>query len=233
MSSLTNRDLSFVLSRVPKDVRKLMEKGAMLGGGFIRATIAGEKPNDIDLFGESQEKLESWAKDLALSRKARLHTTDNAYTVLAPPRHPVQFIHRWTFPQAVEMVHSFDFTIAQVGIWFDSQTKKFHSYCHSDFYPDLAGRRLVYTAPERNEDPGGSLLRVRKFLRAGYHIDAVSLGRVIARLAMGVDEVNEAMKDRGESHLALVLGGLLREVDPLTVVDGVDLIDEHEVDNAH
>lgn len=230
MSTLTNYDLSFVLSRVPKDVRDLMKQGAMLGGGFVRATLTGEKPNDIDLFGESQTRLESWAKDLTLSRRARLHTTDNAYTVLAPPRHPVQFIHRWTFPQAVDMVHSFDFTIAQVGIWFNSHTEKFQSYCHSDFYSDLASRRLVYTAPERNEDAGGSLLRVRKFLRAGYRIDAVSLGRVIARLVMGVDEVNEAMKNRGENHLAMVLGGLLREVDPLTVVDGVDLVDEHEVD---
>jgi hypothetical protein len=225
--TLTPLHLNFVLSRLPKDVIGLMKSGAVLGGGFIRATIAGEKVNDIDLFGHTQEVLEGWAKDLALSRKGRLHATDNAYTVLAPPRHPVQFIHRWLFATPHDCLASFDFTIASAVIWWDIATEKWVSACHKDFYPDLASKRLVYLAPMRNEDAGGSILRARKFLRNGYFIDAASLGRVTARLAMGVDEISSVVKN--EEWLAMVLAGLLREVDPLTIVDGMELVDEHQV----
>jgi hypothetical protein len=33
----------------------------------------------------------------------------------------------------------------------------------------------------------------------------------------------------GEQWTARIITGLLREVDPLTVVDGLDVVDEHEV----
>ena len=42
--------------------------------------------------------------------------------------------------------------------------------CNIRFYPDLAARRLVYTSPLRNEDAGGSILRVLKFYQRGYRI---------------------------------------------------------------
>jgi len=138
---------------------------------------------------------------------------------------PVQFITRWLYTDPIQLLGEFDFTVAQAVVWH--RDGKWHSLVGDDFYADLAARRLVYTSPHRAEDAGGSILRVRKFLTAGYTIQAGSLAGVIARLCQGVDQIRNLGID--EDYLKRLLTALLREVDPLTVVDGIDLVDEHEV----
>ena len=83
------------------------------------------------------------------------------------------------------------------------------------FYADLAAKRLIYRSPLRNEDAGGSLLRVLKFYQRGYRIPLNSLGAVIARLVNAVDEEKiGAFAGNHEQKLAKVLTALLHEVDP-------------------
>lgn len=233
MSALSGTDLNFVLRRVPHDVRDLMKlRGIFLAGGFIRATVAGEKVSDIDLFGSSIESLKLDAMQFAIARQGRMHTTDNALTVLTPARRlPVQFITKWLYApgEQEKLLAEFDFTIAQAVIWWDKNG--WHSAIGESFYRDLAARRLVYTFPQRAEAAGGSLLRARKFLMRGYNIQAEALAGVISRLVSGVKE-DEAfgglIAELGrEKAMAQVMSGLLREVDPLIVIDGVDIADEH------
>jgi len=234
MNELTKSDLNFVLSRCPKDIVKMIRLNPgklFLAGGFIRATIAGEKCSDVDLFGSDKEFLKSKAKDLAYDRKGRFFSTDNATTILAPPRYPVQFITRWLFSDAVSLINSFDFTVCQAAIWSEKVAEDkiiFRSAISNLFYPDLAARRLVYTHPVRDEDVGGSMLRVIKYVKRGYSIQAPSLAGVVARLMSKViiNRIPDSDKERGA---AMVITGLLREVDPLTVVDGTEFVDEHEV----
>lgn len=233
---LLDEDLRNVLSRIPKDVRSISkERGLLIGGGFIRSTIAGEKPNDIDMFGASKDVLELSAKDLHASRNtSKLHKTDNAFTVFCPPRLPVQFIHRWLYHNTEEGAHKllceFDFTIAQAVIWYENVA--WTSMISERFYCDLASKRLNYTSPRRTEDAGGSILRVRKFLARGYNIQVRSLGAIIARVGMAVrwNEIFDKHSDPydREDAVANVIAGLLREVDPLAVVDGIDPINNHE-----
>jgi len=241
---LTKSDLNFILSRCPRDIIKLLRqnpKELYIAGGFIRATIAGEKISDIDLFGKSAERLLTIAKDLTLARKGRFFTTENAITVLRHPRHPVQFITRWLFAEPKALIKSFDFTICQAVIWAEEikvstintnpgettpETKTiFKSMISESFYPDLAAKRLVYTSPVREEAAGGSMMRVIKFIKKGYNIQAPSIAGVIARIAAKLDFKREPK----EQWIKVVITGLLREVDPMIVVDGVDFLDEHEV----
>lgn len=222
---LTQGDLNFVVRRIPKDIRELMQRqGLFLGGGFIRETIAGGEVKDVDLFGPTAEKLDASAAYLAESRGGKCHKTQNAFTVIAHPRMPVQFISRWLFDNPEDLLASFDFTVCQAVVFFDPATKRWDSRIGEGFYPDLAARRLVYTSPMREEEAGGSMLRVRKFLQRGYNIQAASLGAVIARVAAKV------RWDEGvdEQTAGFVIAGLLNEVDPLLVVDGLDPIDEHQ-----
>jgi hypothetical protein len=230
-TTLTKADLHFVVSRIPKDIRELMmAQPIYLAGGFIRALIAREEPNDIDLFGATQELLENVANKLAVERSGRVYMTKNAITVLAPPRLAAQFITRWLFADAAKLMQSFDFTIAQAVVWFDPSTVDLDAIAHwksvisPSFYSDLAARRLNYTSPERNEDAGGSLLRMRKFLSRGYQIQAGSLAAVIARLVSRVDPT--CCDIRNEGYVKTILHGLLREVDPLTVIDGLEPLEE-------
>ena len=226
MNQLTNIDLRRAVAHLPKDVMGMLKKEPLfVAGGYIRSTILSERPNDIDVFGPDKDKLDRVALELAHSRKGRKHNTDNAFTVLSPGRTPVQFIHRWLYSDVERLMQEFDFTIARACIWW--RDDKWYSCVDERFYSDLAAKRLVYCSPDREEDAGGSLLRVRKFLRNGYFIDAGNLASVIARLCRAVDWGDVESSD--SKWVTQVLTGLLREVDPLTVVDGVDLVDEHQI----
>lgn len=229
MKEMTATDLQFVVRRIPRDVRTLLMSGPFfLGGGFIRDTIAGHPPNDIDIFGPTKGKLLDAAADFAKKRDVKMHETDNAITVLCPPRMPVQFITRWTFAESAPLIESFDFTVCQAVIWFkkesSAETGAWRSAVAEGFYPDLAARRLVYTSPQREEEAGGSMMRVRKFLGRGYNIQAGSLAAVIARVISKVKRIDEL----DETKRATVIAGLLFEVDPLLVVDGLEPISEHD-----
>jgi len=236
MRELLKEDLHHVVTSLPRDVIGMIQKypSLMVAGGFIRSVIAEERVSDIDIFGDKMETLKQAAQELTIVRKGRMHETANAITVLAPPRMPIQFITRWTYANHESLLNSFDFTIAQAIIrcvnttYFDvseagTTVPKWEGYCGDRFYEDLAARRLYYTSPTREEESGGSLLRVRKFLMKGYTIQAWSLGMVVARLMNKVD----MERIRGQ-ELGQVIVGLLREVDPLRVIDGIDMVDEHE-----
>ena len=223
---LTNTDLQFVVARTPKDVREAMKiLPLFLGGGFIRETIGGGEVKDIDMFGTSKEALNVIAATISEKREGYSFATDNAITLLSPPRLPLQFITRWCYDDPVKVAESFDFTVCQAVIWYDQRKVRWQSAISEHFYADLAARRLVYTYPVREEEAGGSLMRVIKFARRGYNIQAPSIAGVVTRLIGAVDFT----KATTEFKIAEVLTGLLREVDPMVAIDGIDLVDEHEV----
>lgn len=227
---LSHSDLHYVVSYLPRDIRSLFTANPeklFVGGGFIRAQIAGETPSDIDLFTDSKENASKIADELMKGRPdSKMWKTKNAITVLTPGRLPVQFITRWTFENAADVVRSFDFTVCQAAIWVDVHGN-WRSCSHPDFYLDLAARRLVYTYPDREEEAGGSMMRAIKYIKRGYNIQAPSLAGVISRLGMKVRDSKLAETERG---YAQVVCGLLREVDPLTQIDGIELVDGAGVD---
>ena len=220
---LDEMDLQWCVRCLPKDVRNLMRTHLprlVVAGGYIRALIAGEKPSDIDIFVPSPEVAKTAAlKLLGLEPGNDLPKTvvktANALTI---PRKDitVQFITRWTFDDVGAVIQSFDFTIAAAALWCDASG--WHSLCNDRFYMDLAAKRLVYRSPARNEDAGGSMLRVLKFYQRGYRIPLPSMGAVIARLMKGVkwEAIHTHPENEQEMQLAKVLTGLLVQVDPNT-----------------
>ena len=238
MEELINTDLHFCVSRIPKDVRDLVISTPKLfiAGGFIRSTISGETLSDIDLFGPDDMLVKCAAQELSIKRKGRIHETKYAYTILAPPRVPVQFIKRWLYTDILALVNEFDYTVCQAALQYipgvigegGIATGAVWKSCISDrFYPDLAAKRLVYTSPMRDEEAGGSFLRMRKFLMRGYNIQASSMAGVVARLVSKLRLSEQAVMD--EPYVKKIITGVLREVDPLRIIDGVDFLDEHEI----
>lgn len=231
MQQLNKHDLNWSVRLLPVRLRNQMIKYGsriVLGGGYLRSTVSGEKPNDFDLFTQNPEDAKAFAQELADQAKKKPYETGNAISVKLTPRDFVQYVHRWSFPDPSYLIESFDFTIACAAIWFDSVSGKWMSLIDDNFYADLAAKRLVYRSPKRNEDAGGSMLRLLKFYQRGFRIPLDSLGAVIARL---VDAVNlegiSVTKRNGEEFVdessiggtteerwASVITGLLREVDP-------------------
>lgn len=227
MRELESQDVYWINRRIPLNVRQVLlanRREVFVAGGFIRACIAGESPNDIDLFTSSKDKARDVATRMLTHGKGlRMIETDNAFTVLGLFV-AVQFIHRWTFTDPKSCVESFDCTIARAAVWFgekkdDERHPLLMTCCDDRFYADLASKRLIYCSPVRNEDAGGSMLRVLKFYQRGYRIPLDSLGAVMARMACAVDydrlelsaELRNATK---EQRMASVFTGLLHEVDP-------------------
>jgi len=223
---LDRQDLVWCLRRMPTAIRELLKthRGQLaVGGGFIRSCVAGETINDIDLFNcfePTPEASKAAAIILAaeLSKgKHRVVITPNAVTVVMRP-FPVQFITRWTYTIPDEILASFDFTISQAIIYNGNVPADdgWIGLASGNFYADLASKRLRYTAPDRNEDAGGSMLRVLKFYQRGYRIPLDSMGAVVARLMHGVDisKIEQKNGRLDEAYLAKILTGLLREVDP-------------------
>lgn len=229
LATLSAGDIQLVVSRIPQDVRKMMmEQPLFCGGGFIRETIAGNPVQDVDLFGPSKDILKIAADYLASKRDgAKVHVTENALTVLSAPRLPIQFITRWLFEDAAPLVQSFDFTVCQAAVWYNRLTKRWESAISQCFYPDLAARRLTYTFPIREEEAGGSMLRVRKLLARGYNIQAFALAGVIARVALAA----HISADTDETMATYAISRKLVEVDPLLLIDGFEPVNEHELIN--
>lgn len=224
---LSQDDLRHVLRAMPRDARALMNDRAkrgipgriFLAGGAIRAIVAGEPINDWDFLGESPLAVEDFIRGLKASRSgipARIHVSRNAQTLLTLGHSTVQGITRWCYAEPHRLLAEFDFTIAQAVIWRTAE--RWESACSPDFYQDLAARRLVYTEPAREEDAGGSMLRVLRFVRRGYSISPENLSKVMARL-LARYEPGSGM------DMATVINGLLREVDPLARIDGLGMDD--------
>lgn len=215
MQPLAEWDVPWIVRRLPKPVRELLSsrKDVFVAGGFIRSVIANEPVNDIDLFAPSADA--AAAVSVALADGDPVHKTENAYSVKVGGV-MVQIIHRWTFQTPEECVASFDFTVAKAAVWNDGGWK---STADERFYSDLAAKRLVYTSPVRNEDAGGSMLRLLKFYQRGYRAPLSTVGAVMARMVKSVDFGRVPPQDNPqyEEVLGKVLAGILREVDPNSI----------------
>jgi hypothetical protein len=214
-----------------------------VGGGFLRSIVAGDPINDIDVFVGSEREAEDLGQILADKYECKLWRTDNALTVTGA-KPTIQIIHRWLFKTGFEAADSFDFTCCCAMFWWDANptielgvelpTGEFgaeskagwQSYCDERFYCDVAGKRLIYRNPVRNEDAGGSMLRVLKYYQKGYRIPVDSLADVITRLVQGVDfqKLMPSLNDQAGLELgaksspgrfSAIICALLREVDPL------------------
>lgn len=215
---------------------KSNEASLFLAGGFIRSAIAREEVNDVDLFASTKTLANEVANEFATAVNGRVYASDNAYTVRAKP-YDIQVIHRWTFPSPEQCVESFDFTIARAALWAvrhiaangEISHATWASTADEDFYSDLAARRLVYRSPVREEEAGGSLLRLLKFYRRNYTAPLDTLAAVMARLVMKVrpDDIAktvafdnlEGKQNTEERQTSKVLLGLLHEVDPNIVTN--------------
>lgn len=216
MSKLNQFDLYYAVSRLPRELKVLLEQPqwhgkVFIAGGYLRATIAREKINDVDLFTTDNDHKNALLDNLSkIYKDCRVFSTKNASTICRSV--DIQLIHRWYFEKPEDVALSFDFTVCCAVLYLNAETKTWDSFVCDGFYEDLAAKRLVYRSPQRNEDAGGSMLRVLKFYDKGYRIPLDSLGAVIARLTTGLNFDKSDIQD--EPTRAKVLTGLLYEVDP-------------------
>lgn len=184
-----------IIQALPSVVRDAFEHSDLrfyLGGGFIRAIVADEKPSDIDLFVPDQGTANALATFIAeCSIEASIHRSANAITIRGLGR-PIQIITRWTYTSASAIIDSFDYTLAQAVLW--KEGGEWLTLVSAAFEEDVINRRLVYTRPIRDEEKAGSLVRLFKFYKRGYTPTLNTVADVCAR-AFADDSVSVAFSE--------------------------------------
>lgn len=197
VTELLPEDVRWCVRLLGSEVAEAVQENALIvAGGFIRAAIAREEPNDIDVFPCGEFQLSSLIDKIcghlhagAEHRKSPIRT-NNAITFTCN-RIPVQVVHRWRFDNPISCIESFDYTIARAAIWWDkgnvnASGSGWKSVCDARFYQDLAAKRLVYAMPTRDEEAGGSMLRLMKFYQRGYRAPLDTITDVAMRWLKGV-----------------------------------------------
>lgn len=78
MQPLDVQDARRVIESLPRDIVDLMkDRRITLAGGFIRAKIAGDEVQDIDLFSENEDAARSDGAQLAVTRGVEPRRTKN------------------------------------------------------------------------------------------------------------------------------------------------------------
>jgi hypothetical protein len=144
-------------------VYDLLERGYVLAGGFVRDALLNVPYRDIDMYR------------IATSVSVPERTLTLPKTV-----HVINWVARHAPRQLIE---GFDFTLCQAAVYIVDGA--LCGSCAADFYFDTEARRLVYTSPQLDTDPGKSLMRAFKFVARGYTIDAKN----VARLLLHIDTV--------------------------------------------
>lgn len=186
MRDLNIADRNWAVSRLPTELRQTMEQEPgpiVVAGGFLRSTITGDEVRDIDVFVGDGLRARVLARRVLAAMKlpAEVYATPNAISLRGT--HPmIQIITRWTYDCLDACLASFDFTIAQAGLMYNRRCEQWDGRCHPRYYEDLAAKRLIYTSPARDEDSGGSMLRLLTFVSRGYGAPLATTAQVVGRV---------------------------------------------------
>src|SRR5208337_1869740 len=192
--SLEDDDLKRVIYALPEEVLDLMRRHpreTVVAGGFIRAIVAGEPVNDVDVFFAEEKGVRSWSDDVGLKYEVK-----EKHLLVAPKddRPEIQLIWRYPYSEPVEIPDSFDYTVVKAAVWFEEgeskkKDSKFVGVCHERFYKDLARKMLVWSC-ERDLERAMSIPRLMKYVKYGYSIGPESLAEVITRTCLSLDLTN-------------------------------------------
>lgn len=185
MSVLHSVDQGKCLDALPPvvcNVLRLHPNKVCVAGGFIRAIVADEDVNDIDIFVDSEETARAVADEIKPSG-GRFYETGKAITIRGMGEPAPQVIYKWTFEHPRDVIAAFDFSIAQAAIWWNGT--EWESVCDYYFYRDVKKKALHYASPKGN-DAAGTMLRVLKFHKLGYSIGNEALSNILAAMCEGM-----------------------------------------------
>mgnify|MGYP001306427689 FL=1 len=174
-----------IAENLPAEVQSILKRfptKLMVAGGFVRDFLTEARPKDVDIFAITKGVLEeAWEEFWARTEKYPFKKkTKNTVTFCSNDELPkVQFIDKCFYPTAQALIESFDFTICQSAIYWNGL--QWVGVCTEAFWTDICDWTAHYTAPQREEDPGASVLRMVKFARKGYEIPEDDIARVVGR----------------------------------------------------
>lgn len=187
MPELRQEDLRKVLASLPGDlVNVLYHARGVLAGGYIRDTLIGVEPSDVDVFVARQpEEMAQWLLQIHLEglKVAPLgkKTLIEAHYLTTPP---IQFIYR---PNPAEFIQNgFDYTIncAMIDFSYSCPPTPMHTWVHQDFYAHLAARQLVL-ANEKALRSRNAIHRMMRHAAKGFVAGDTTIAKVVGATMAG------------------------------------------------
>jgi hypothetical protein len=197
-NQLAPKDFAEVLNALPPDIKiqlQLNPNKAFLAGGFIRDIVAGDEPNDIDIFVKGEAFAAQLCAEYAQDRKT--FKTGLAWNVEAKEgEYAVQYIYALPpWGDAWDILSKFDFRMSQAALWFDDRVydgsydensegdtyrKDWNHCCIDGFYQDVEKRELKLS-PRMSLLQGNlrSLVRALKFAARGWTLDKENLVAIL------------------------------------------------------
>lgn len=190
---------SNIVKKIPEDVKRLLMhfgSGLCIAGGFCRDAFIGEEPKDIDIFAVSDELMREATLWFNVHTDSYQLEKDSLNSINFRPKHdfdpvyetlpPIQFVTRAHYHMHGELIQSFDWSICQIAVYWNTINEAWEGICTEKFGEDIQSGTLHYTAPERDEDPGASVLRMMRFTQRGWRPTEESIARCLGRFTSEV-----------------------------------------------
>jgi hypothetical protein len=191
--------VKMVVDKLPVELKNLCEywgNPIIIAGGFVRDVITGASGKDIDIFGVGAGVMAAASYDFN-EAGYELRINANSYTYTKKDSIPIQFITRCYYENHEELINSFDWSICQAGVYFDSLANEWRGICSEQFWEDVLSNTMHYTAPDRDEDPGASVLRMMRFAERGYHVPEEDVAKCIGRMVAEIVPMDDSNADVG------------------------------------
>jgi hypothetical protein len=171
-----------ILQALPKSIRE--SKGCWVAGGFVRDTIAGLEPRDIDLF-ITKDKRYAFQSSLTFKPSDK----PSVFETKAGGRN-VQLITVESGDVPSFVAQRFDFVCCTGAIELGKGNGE---YFHSEFKRDVDERVLRLNNPLSLVP--SSILRILKLVARGWTIEPETMAKAIASIAVTVPTIKDLMVD--------------------------------------
>lgn len=142
----------------PSKTKELFDN-VYIAGGFFRSFYTSTLPNDLDIFFKNSETYSTYRSIFdkiffKVCETSRAITYQNASNFFK-----IQLIHYKYHDSIEDLLNSFDFNVAQCGMW---QGKIYHI---ENYFEDLASKNLKYNT---SDFPIVAIKRAIKFIKMGF-----------------------------------------------------------------
>ena len=194
--------LELAVRRLPDDVKAglvAMGPRAVVAGGYLRSlgsqVIPGkhasghfveESPKDIDIFVPDVNGMSEMSHYLQ-SRRCVGHRRYRAgmlawrgtltFKQLPGETPEVQVVGEWSFEKPAEVIENFDFTVSAAALWWTGTEWAGAAW---EFWAENMEARLTSYMDDA-PDPAGTLMRLQRYIRLGYHVPMPSLTAIAVR----------------------------------------------------
>jgi hypothetical protein len=194
----TAEDYKRVFDTIPLIIREqLGTNDIVIAGGFIRDSLLGLSPSDIDIFVKTKDLANQLASDVAYGHQGLGITETSCSFTLINNGLIIQYVYCRPFTTPESLINEFDFRCC--GVAFSNIGNKTTALVSKveGFEQDTRDRRLVFRCANYNKGNLGALTRAFKFTAKGWFLSEEEMAKIVHSYAAYNIELRRALRRGG------------------------------------